>query len=110
MLSRRSICTLPITKNMCLLSNEKKDVKVVNLKLSSPQDKPLVVMLCWLLSKRKHSDKYANFYLKQGFDVLNISISPWQLMWPVKGTQVSLQKHLGLIISVVHYTYTIDNF
>lgn len=87
-LASRNLSTLPITRNIELISHEKKDVKLVNLKLSVPQQKPLVVMLSWLLAKRKNVHKYANFYLDRGFDVLNINVSPWQLLWPAKGTQV----------------------
>jgi hypothetical protein len=52
-------------------------------------DKPLVIILSWLLAKQKHLSKYAKLYLDQGFDVLITEISPWQLLWPVKGSQVS---------------------
>ena len=51
-------------------------------------DKPLVVVLAWLQSKQKHLSKYAQLYLDQGFDVLVTQITPWQLLWPVKGSQV----------------------
>lgn len=76
---------MPITKNIQLISSDKKDCKITNLKLSKPQDKPLVILLSWLMAKRKHINKYANFYLDKGFDVLNVNVSPWQLLWPVKG-------------------------
>jgi hypothetical protein len=51
-------------------------------------DKPLVVILSWLQAKQKHLSKYAKVYLDQGFDVLVTQITPWQLLWPVKGSQV----------------------
>jgi Eukaryotic protein of unknown function (DUF829) len=51
-------------------------------------DKPLVVILSWLNARQKHLSKYAQLYLDQGFDVLITQISPWQLLWPVKGSQV----------------------
>lgn len=84
----RNISSMEITKNLALLSKEKKDAKVVNFKLEDSEDKPLVVLLSWLMAKKKHIYKYASFYLDYGFDVLNINISPWQLLWPRKGTQV----------------------
>lgn len=31
--------------------------------------------------------KFANIYLDQGFDVAVARITPWQLLWPVNGTQ-----------------------
>jgi hypothetical protein len=90
----RNISSLEVTKNITLLSNEKKNGAVVNLKLENQEDKPLVIMLSWLMAKRKHIFKYADFYISKGFDVMNISVTPWQLLWPLKGTQVgrSLQK------------------
>lgn len=53
------------------------------------EDKPLVVVLSWLNSKQKHLSKYAQVYMDQGFDVLVAQITPWQLLWPVKGSQVN---------------------
>lgn len=53
-------------------------------------DRPLVVILSWLNAKQKHLAKYANLYIDQGFDVLVAQITPWQLLWPVKGSQVRL--------------------
>ena len=83
-----------ITKNMELISSDN-DIQIdksMPLHLTSPKfgenNKPLVVMLSWLMAKKKHILKYANFYMDQGFDVLSVSITPWQLLWPVKGTQV----------------------
>lgn len=86
----RNISSLEVTKNISLISKDKKDNKIANFKLGTPEDKQLVVMLSWLMAKKKHIYKYANFYLGYDFDVLNISISPWQLLWPTKGTQVSV--------------------
>lgn len=73
-----------------IISNEKKEVSIKNLKLSPDQNRPLLIMPTWLMAKEKHVKKYAKFYVDQGFDVLNISVTPWQLLWPVKGTQVIL--------------------
>lgn len=63
-------------------------MKVKNLKLSEPQDKPLVILLTWLMAKRKHIFKFADLYAGHGFDILNVNVSPWQFMWPNKGTKV----------------------
>lgn len=81
---------MEVSKNMYLLSDEKRDNKIIDLKLDRPIDKPLVVMLAWLMAKKKHVYKYADMYFKHGFDVLNINISPWDLLWPTKGSQVSM--------------------
>lgn len=86
----RNASSMEVTKNICILSEEKKDSKVIDLKLDKPNDKPLVVMLSWLLARKKHVFKYADIYFKHGFDVLNVTISPWDLLWPTKGSQVSI--------------------
>nr|XP_022906273.1 uncharacterized protein LOC111418072 [Onthophagus taurus]XP_022906274.1 uncharacterized protein LOC111418072 [Onthophagus taurus] len=84
----RALSTLELTKNITLISDEKKGVTIKNLKLTPPQNRPLVVMPVWLLAQNKHIYKYSKFYIDKGFDVLSINVTPWQLLWPVKGTQV----------------------
>lgn len=59
------------------------------LRLKTPLDKPLVVLLSWLMAKQKHLKKYAQLYTDQGFDVLTVQITPWQFMWPKQGAQVT---------------------
>ena len=54
----------------------------------SDEQPPLCIIIGWLMSRRKHVMKYAKFYLDQGFDVLHVSCSPWQLLWPVTGGKV----------------------
>lgn len=46
-------------------------------------------MLSWLMSKHQHVKKYAQLYIDQGFDVLRVSVTPWQVIWPKNGAQVS---------------------
>ncbi|XP_044729003.1 transmembrane protein 53-B-like [Chrysoperla carnea] len=77
-----------ITKNLEIISNDKINSKISNLQLSNPPNKPMVILLPWLLAKRKHILKYASFYLDQGFDVLNVECSPWQVLWPLKGVKL----------------------
>jgi len=103
-MSARYLSTMELTKNMLLISNEKKQVQVNNFKLSPPQDKPLVVLLNWLMARPKHVNKYAKMYTTRGFDVLSVRVSPWQLLWPVKGTQVIAQDLLHFLD--VNFTYS----
>lgn len=84
-----SIHHLAITRNLELITNEKPAGEVKGLQLTKDRNAPLVVLLSWLLAKRKHVLKYASFYLDQGFDVLHVSLTPWQLLWPTKGSQVT---------------------
>lgn len=86
----RNISCLEVTKNMSLLSNEKKNTSINDFKLEDSQDNPLVVMLAWMMAKKKHTQKYADIWIQKGFDVLCVTVSPWQFLWPVKGTQVSV--------------------
>lgn len=89
-LSCRLISTHHITKNIELISQDNNVTCGNNFQLSTPNERPLLVILSWLLSKRKHIMKFTNFYMEQGFDVVTVSISPWQLIWPVKGSRVSI--------------------
>ncbi|KAJ8940376.1 hypothetical protein NQ318_015769, partial [Aromia moschata] len=82
---------------MAVAIQDKKNNKIVNLQLERPEDKPLVVLLSWLMAKRKHIYKYADLYLRNGFDVLNVSVTPWQLLWPTKGTQMVAKDLLRFI-------------
>lgn len=84
----RSVSTQPITKNIYLVSNEKKKFDQENFIIPTSDDKPLVVILTWLLAKQKHINKFNKIYLEQGFDVLNVGVSPWQILWPTKGSQI----------------------
>ncbi|KPJ07010.1 hypothetical protein RR48_03241 [Papilio machaon] len=56
--------------------------------LDKPLNRPICVMINWLLARQKHVLKYASLYLEQGFDVVSVSCTPWQLMWPMKGSQL----------------------
>ncbi|XP_019766152.1 transmembrane protein 53 isoform X2 [Dendroctonus ponderosae] len=84
---RQASC-LEVTKNMSLLSNEKKNTAINDFKLEEPQDNPLVVLIAWMMAKKKHTQKYADIWLQKGFDVLCVTVNPWQFLWPVTGTQV----------------------
>ncbi|KAJ8678580.1 hypothetical protein QAD02_014367, partial [Eretmocerus hayati] len=86
------VSTHRITKNIELLS-EDDSLPVINdsrklIVQNSGENRPLLVLLCWLLSKRNHIMKFVNFYMEQGFDVVTVTMTPWQLMWPVNGSRV----------------------
>ncbi|KAH8334551.1 hypothetical protein KR059_011356 [Drosophila kikkawai] len=88
--NRRYISSQDITKNMTLYTNSKTHVEVdpKTLAFKKPTGNPLVLMMAWLMAKQKHLKKYAQIYTEMGFDVMVVHITPWQLLWPVKGTQV----------------------
>lgn len=72
-------------------------------------DKPLVVLFQWLMAKPNHIKKYAQIYIDQGFDVVTVSITPWQVMWPTKGTQVKINLFI-IIYAIVVSPYFSVNF
>ncbi|KAF5302289.1 hypothetical protein FQA39_LY10328 [Lamprigera yunnana] len=84
---KRGISSLPLSRNLELISKDK-IWTVTDYKVSNPSNKPLVVLLSWMMAKRKHVFKFANLYVDRGFDVLSVNITPWQLMWPTKGSHV----------------------
>ncbi|KAK9870206.1 hypothetical protein WA026_006289 [Henosepilachna vigintioctopunctata] len=83
----RTISQLVVTKNISLISKDN-ETKITNLKLHNQSEKPCVILLSWLMAKRKHIKKFVDFYIDNDFDVLCINITPWQLLWPSKGSQV----------------------
>ncbi|KAM3966109.1 uncharacterized protein ACR2FA_012981 [Aphomia sociella] len=79
-----------ITKNMQYISNE--DTKLTadpeTMKLDKEIKRPLCIIMNWMLQRPNHVMKYATLYLEQGFDVVSVSCTPWQLTWPLKGSQI----------------------
>lgn len=89
-LQSRGVSTHEITKNIQLISADdtKANFDPKTLKLTNASDKPLCILITWLLARQKHIKKYSQVYLEQGFDVLTVTCTPWQLLWPLKGTQL----------------------
>lgn len=86
-INKRNFSTVQISKNLELISKNKIP-EVSNFKVCGNFDKPLVILLSWMLAKRKHMFKFADFYMEHGFDVLSINMTPWQMLWPRKGSHV----------------------
>ncbi|KRF79631.1 uncharacterized protein l(2)k09913 isoform X2 [Drosophila virilis] len=88
--NRRYLSSKDITKNMTLYTNNKANIEVdpKTLAFKKPSGNPLVLMMAWLMAKQKHLKKYAQIYTEMGFDVMVVHITPWQLLWPAKGTQM----------------------
>lgn len=81
-----------MTKNIEHISQDNQirtaDGRIRNFK--NAEERPLLIILSWLLANRKHITKFMNLYTEQGFDVALISMTPWQLLWPMTGSRVSL--------------------
>ncbi|XP_060817749.1 transmembrane protein 53 [Bombus pascuorum] len=93
-----------ITKNIEYISQNnviRNGTAVQNF--NNGENKPLLVLLSWLLPKRKHVLKYADLYLGQGFDVVIVSITPWQLLWPTKGSRLVAADLIEFLIKHQNY-------
>ncbi|XP_068623195.1 uncharacterized protein [Battus philenor] len=86
----RGAHTQNITANIKHISNDRLNFTVdpETMKCSKRLDKPMCIMLSWLLSKPKHVMKYASLYLDLGYDVITVSCTPGQLMRPMNGVKV----------------------
>ncbi|KAL0273023.1 UNVERIFIED_CONTAM: hypothetical protein PYX00_005800 [Menopon gallinae] len=84
MVRRRS--TFTVTEN--LKFNSFDSIKFTGNRASIDKLRPLIVVLEYMNAKGKHIQKVADVYLDRGFDVLQVSLKPMQLLFPVKGSQV----------------------
>lgn len=60
-------------------------------KRDSDLPRPLVCLFAWMMAKRRHINKYGDFYLDRGLDVLNIQIHPDQGFLPVRAQACAQQ-------------------
>lgn len=87
----RMLSSHRVSKNIEFLTQDNRVVSSKNIIHNvNVTNRPLLVILTWLLSKRQHVIKFVNLYMEQGFDVAVVSLTPWQLMWPTKGSRVSI--------------------
>lgn len=68
---------------------------------SYTKNQPLTLLYSWMLAKEKHVKKYANFYIDRGINVLQVKITPFDVLRPVKGSQVSYKYFEGKFL-IVH--------
>lgn len=86
----RMLSSHHVSKNIEFLTQDNRIVSSKNVvqNINATNNRPLLVMLTWMLSKRRHIMKFVNLYMEQGFDVAVVSLTPWQLMWPTKGSRL----------------------
>lgn len=86
----RDLTIQEISRSLQLYSKDRnaidKDSKT--LRVGNISDKPTVLVFAWLNAKQKHLAKYAKLYTDQGYDVVVAQLTPWQLLWPMKGSQL----------------------
>lgn len=71
--------------------------------MKNPVDRQLVVLYSWLQAKHKHLMKYVELYIEKGYDVLAADVAPWQLLWPVNGSQLVAQDIVNFLYHNTHY-------
>lgn len=81
-----------------------------NLSEYSAEGRPLAVLLCWLAAKNNAVNKYAQFYVDQGFDVLTVRITPWQLLLPARADPIIRHEILPTLLSSDHDKKLIHGF
>lgn len=94
----RPLVTKSFNQSLELFTNSKTPITLSGngpFQLNINDERPLTIILTWLMSQRKHIYKYAKYYLDNGFDVLTVKTTPWQLLWPVGGSHVC--RHLFII-------------
>ncbi|XP_029166409.1 uncharacterized protein LOC114937157 [Nylanderia fulva] len=79
-----------VSKNIEFLTQDNQVTSSKNIiqNVNAANDRPLLVVLTWLLSKRQHVMKFVNLYMEQGFDVAVVSLTPRQLLWPETGSRL----------------------
>lgn len=91
----RPLSRQALSKSLELVTAD--SVKSTKGQLTNDAPRPLVVLLAWMLAKKKHINKYCEFYVNRGCDVLTINITPWQLLFPVTGSQVVADEVLNFL-------------
>lgn len=100
-----------VTKNILYISNDDDKIQVDKrtMKIDRQTERPICIMLNWLLAGHKQVMKYANIYLEEGFDVMRVSCEPWQLMWPKKGAKLIGQDLINIMAANDH-SYVVHGF
>jgi hypothetical protein len=73
-------------------------------------DRRLVVLLSWLEAKEKHIEKYRQFYLDRGFDVLNVKTSPLDLLLPNVGARKISEDFVRFMVEKQYSNVVVHGF
>ncbi|XP_043802636.1 uncharacterized protein LOC122720167 isoform X1 [Apis laboriosa] len=93
-----------VTKNIeHILHDNQIRTDAIRQNFNNEKNRPLLILLSWLLPKHRHIMKFANLYVEQGFDIVILSITPWQLIWPTKGSRLVASDLLEFLIKHQNY-------
>lgn len=108
----KNFSTKQLTPTVALLSNgsTKHLRNRPNLSQYSSEGRPLTILICWLAAKNNAVKKYAEFYLDQGFDVLTVRITPWQLLLPAQADPIIRNEILPTLLTSDHDKKLIHGF
>lgn len=86
----RGITVQELSRNLQMFNKERRNVEKDpdTFQMKVGFDKPTVLIFAWMNAKQKHLAKYAKLYTDQGFEVIVANLTPWQLLWPMKGSQL----------------------
>lgn len=73
-------------------------------------ERRLVVLMSWLEAKEKHIEKYRQFYLDRGFDVLNVKTSPMDLLLPSIGSKKISQDFVRFLVEKQYSDVVLHGF
>jgi alpha/beta superfamily hydrolase len=111
---QRQLSTKKLTPTITFLTNSETPIKSVKGNPSkwehSSEGRPLTIMLCWLMAKNNAVNKYANFYLDKGFDVMTVRITPAQLLLPTSANRVIKDELMPLLKNCDHKQSLIHGF
>jgi len=112
--SARSLTTKNLTPTIAFMTNSDTKIGSVGGKPKqwqyASEGRPLSVLLCWLMAKNNAVNKYANFYLEKGFDVMTVRITPTQLLLPTKTNRIVETELLPLLASSDHPKSIVHGF
>jgi len=74
------------------------------------EGRPLSILITWLMAKNNAVQKYTDFYLDHGFDVLTVRITPKQLLLPKLIEPVVQKELLPVLLSAGHQEKLIHGF
>ncbi|XP_067655586.1 transmembrane protein 53-like [Haliotis asinina] len=90
----RLISSAPVTDSVRFASNL--ELRSIRSNETLSRSRPLVVLVGWMMAKKRHLDKYGNLYLSKGFDVLSVQVPPSKVIQPKKA-QVVMQRVIDIL-------------